>query len=163
MRNKRGANSITFILIVLIVVVVAIGVYFYTNGFSIKSSEINLNERYQVNGSVVLYGTFSGTSLTDHIEEFSKINAAGNAEGKKTHFVFVNSDGEAVLSEFEELNQGEFNLALGNSNEYYQIKQNQYQEQKLGERNNVEVLVNGETYNFNLKPEDNAYFVIQEG
>ena len=148
-----------YILLWVLIGLLAIwGLFFF--GIIESNKVYNLTERFGISGNVVSYGTYENEEGI--IKEFSRIYAEGLAKGEKTYIVVGNKD-EIRMSTYEEFSQGEIAVILQDRVERLDVKENKYSLTKIIPQNNkVEIVINGENYNFDLKEGENVYLIISQ-
>lgn len=142
-----------WIFIALIIILILFNIIFATK-------EYNLSDKFGISGNVIDYGVYKNEEKL--ISEFTKIYAEKLKEGKKIYLVSGNQK-EIKVTSYDELYYGKINLVLENKNQNINIGENKYSLTKIIPQNNhVEVLINGKNYKFELKKDENVYFIISE-
>ncbi|MFA4952982.1 MAG: hypothetical protein WC584_02060 [Candidatus Pacearchaeota archaeon] len=141
-----------FVVVLIIILLVASGIFL--------TKKYNLSDKFGISGNVVKYGTYQNEE--EITKKFSTIYAEGLKDGKKTYLVLGNQKEIKVLS-YEEVSQGKINLLMENKEQKMDVKENRYSLTKIIPKNNkVEILINEKIYEFELKENENIYFIISE-
>ena len=141
------------LVIVLIIILLFAGGIFLTKKY-------NLTNKFGISGNVVDYGVYEDEKAL--IGEFSKIYSENLKKGEKTYLVLGNKDEINIVS-YEEISQGKIGLIMENKNQNINIAENKYSLTKIIPQNNkVEILINGKNYEFELKQNENVYFIIKD-
>ena len=151
---KKGRIFLwVFVVVLIIILLFAVGIFELNKKY-------NLSDKFGISGNVVKYGTYQNEE--EITKDFSKIYAEGLKDGKKTYLVLGNKKEIKVLS-YEEISQGKINLIMENKDQKIDVKENRYSLTKIIPKNNkVEILINRKIYEFELKENENVYFIISE-
>ena len=137
-------------------IVIVIALVFFV--FKKTQENLDVGEKLGIHGDVIGYGTYIDKEKIE--EEFTKVYNENAKEGKKIYLV-TGENGEFVISSYEKFLIGKINLDFSGKKQE-EIKEEIYTEQKFeagGKATNV--IINGKSYEFKLKPGENVYFIIQ--
>lgn len=162
MIKKRG-------IIILVAVILILFLIFYLNQsllFSPILKKYNLSQEYNLEKvRVVGYGIYNeddSSSINKLISESQEIFNKYEKEGGKIYFIFGNED-EVTLVSYEQIFQGNIGIVLGNQYGIFKIRKEDYKTKKFDpETRNVEMEIEGVRYNFNLKRNENSYFILYQ-
>ncbi len=152
MKKRHIFSGVFAVMLILILL--------FVFGFFQLNKVYNLTEKFGLTGNVVDYGTYDDEKKV--IEEFTKTYAENFKNGKKTYLVLGNQK-EAKIVSYDEIYYGKVNLVLKNKNQNVNIQESKYSLTKIIPKNNkVEILINGKSYEFDLKKDENVYFIVSE-
>jgi len=159
--NKKEMKKSLIAAVIGIIIILLIIIANYSN--SNKTKEYNINEKFGIHGNVIEYGTYySGEDLAKFFKESEDIFQENLRNGKKTYFVYGNSK-EIMVSTYEVIAEGDIKLYLGDNTQTFKLKENKYYLRKLvPNENKVTVIIEGRDYDFELRPNENLYFIISE-
>ena len=159
MSNHQKLNKLVFLFlnmgrgIVIVIVLLAVGV-----GAWFLFSNSSNSTGFTISGEVVESGTYD---TNQGYEQFSE--KISQLEKDERLYFISREDNRATLVSFEEVISGGINLNLGSNTQELEVKKEEYTTQKMAlEGNGAKIIINKKEYNFQLKPDQEVYFVIKE-
>ncbi|MBU3907466.1 MAG: hypothetical protein KKA64_04425 [Nanoarchaeota archaeon] len=149
------------VVLILVVMLLIIGAFFILN--RTETASYDLTKKYGINGNAVDYGIYEERGNYDElISKMERIYLEKIKEGKKVYFVFGNEK-EVIVSDYEGVMKGKVGMAISDIRSVMDIRDTQYTKKTIiPEKNKVEIIIDGKKYNFDLKPNENIFFVITE-
>ena len=144
-----------------IVLLLAISIFFIF--FNQNKTSYNLTEKYGITGDVVDYGVYEESgSYGKFISSIYEVYLKEKEKGKKVYFVFGDEKGVNVVN-YEDLIYGKIKIISGKVTSNLDVSEEKYISQSIIPKNNeVNVIIEGEEYKFQLKPGEDIYFIISE-
>jgi hypothetical protein len=153
--------------VVLIVAILAVVFYFNSTNSSTNSS-YDLTESFGIHGQVTGSGSFSGELTGEILRDFDDAYDENSEKGLETYFVFMKDD-RVVLASYEDLFKGGVNIVLGGTSHTVDINDKEFTSIKAPRRGDsedtqkAEFIIDGESYEFDIDPLENKYFIISKG
>jgi len=151
---------------IFLIAILFVVVYLNSSGvsFSPKTVRYNLTRDYNLsNSKVVGYGVYNQediNSINKLIQESQNIFSQYKEENGKIYFIFGNEN-EVTLVSYEQIFGGSIGVVLGDKYSAFKIRQESYKSKKLSPlERTVDVEIEGQKYSFNLKKNENSYFII---
>ena len=120
----------------------------------------NLSKNFNSEVKVIDYGKSSGNYESIVADFVSK--HPGEILNNQVYFILGDSSGAKVFN-YQEFNQGSLNLAFGGNSERTPISMQTLAVQSLIPKNNkVEMIINGENYDFKINQDEVIYLVLRE-
>lgn len=149
--KKWGVFLVVFALIFVALI-------FVSGTFATK--KYNLSGKLGISGNVVDYGIYEDEEKL--IDKFVDIYIENLKNGEKTYLVTGNEK-EIKISSYEDISQGEINIVTEEKRQKVEIKEGKYSLTKIIPKSNkVEIIINGKTYKFEIKENENVYLIIKE-
>ena len=149
------------VIVVGIILLLAMGVFFVL--FNKNNTTYDLTEKYGVTGDVVGYGIYEESgNYEEFISKIHDVYLEEKEKGKKVYFVF-GDEKEVKVVNYEDLVYGKVSIISGKATSNLDVGKEKYFSQSIIPKNNeVNVIIEGEEYNFKLKPGEDIYFIISE-
>lgn len=149
----------TYLVIVILALMLIVAGYIYLN----QTNNYDLGKSFGIHGNVIEYGTYDKSDdVSEFFGKFEDIFVKNLAEGKQTYFVYGN-DKEIRVSSYEEVTNGNIRFVIGEKTQNFKLRENKYLLRTLvPNENKVTVLVGSSSYDFELRPNENLYFIISE-
>lgn len=146
-------------MIIFLIIVVILSVGFYAIYSSNKTYTYNINQKYRISGNVVDLGIYK--NLDEVMDKIQKAYYENKDKGE-IYFVYGNAQ-EVKLARYTDLTTGNLIFNLGEGREKIEVKRKELSLQKIIPQNNeVEIKIDGKSYLFNLKSQENLYMIIKE-
>ncbi|MEK6875645.1 MAG: hypothetical protein AABX30_03100 [Nanoarchaeota archaeon] len=176
MNNKRGLNRINkrgqfYLLAAVIIIAVILGFALTTNYLRDKSEVklYDIGEELGIESENVLdYGVYQGKG-NETLRDFTELYSQYAGEGKELYFVFGDKDAITVAT-YQDIIIGTIDITVGGeSKPGLDVTEKKYASEDIiieEGQTTVNVLVGAEgnkkTYEFNLEPNQNFYFIIAQ-
>ena len=143
----------------LSVFVVLLVILIYVSG-TFATKKYNLSSKFGISGNVVDYGIYEDEKKL--MDKFIETYVENLKKGEKTYLITGNEK-EIKISSYEDIYQGKVNLLLPEGEQKMNINEKKYGVTKLiPNGKNVDIVINGEKYNFDIKENENVYLIITE-
>ena len=151
-------KRILLVVVILVFILIVVS-YIYLN----QTKNYDLEKRFGIHGNVIEYGTYDKSDdVSEYLEKFEDIFVENLAKGKQTYFVYGN-DKEIRVASYEEVINGNIRFVIGEKTQNFKVRENKYLLRILiPDKNKVTVLVGNSSYDFELRPNENLYFIISE-
>ena len=153
--QKRYVVLLIMIVLLIVKILFAVGIFELNKKY-------DLTGKFGLTGNVVGYGVYEADSYDEFVSKINEVYAEEKEKGKKVYFVY-GDENEVKVVNYEEIVLGKVGIISGKTASNLDINENKYVSQSIKPKdNNVDFVVNGEKYNFNLKPGEKIYFIISE-
>jgi len=143
----------------LLVFAVALVILIYVGG-TFATKKYDLSSKFGISGNVVDYGIY--TDEKKLMGSFIGIYAENLKKGEKTYLITGNEK-EIKISSYEDISQGEIKIITEEKIQKVEVKEGKYSLTKIIPKSDkVEIVINGKTYDFDIKENENVYLIIKE-
>ncbi len=164
MNNKRAQF---FIIGAIVIILIVLGFYGVKNVIrSSNNSEKIYDLKDELNvesASVVDYGLYSNNDTGALLDDFTDKYTSFAGQGKSLYFIFGDKDNIIVKGQ-EDVLTGNIGVQIGNSEPRIPIFQkNTFKGNYTStDGQNITVIIKDAKYNFEIKPDQNFYFVVTQ-
>lgn len=154
--NKGGNIKILILLNVLFILIILF--YFHYNSPTV----FDLTESFSLKGEVVESKTYVNENYDYMLNKIKEANEKYSKDNKKVYLAYGNSNEISVLS-YDGISRGEINLITGKSIGRMNPHESKISARKIIPKNNkVKIILNNKENSFDLKENENIYFIIIE-
>ncbi|MBU3907467.1 MAG: hypothetical protein KKA64_04430 [Nanoarchaeota archaeon] len=165
LRNKKAQFYLLAAIVIIVIILGAAGTVNYLK----KSSEVKIYDLKEElgfeGGSVLDFGTYNEYSDPDMgtlLDHFTSVYTTYSGEDKEIYFLFGDAEGINKYT-YNETAIGDVSIDIGGTGVGVEVTEKKTSIEKLiVEGNKVKIDIEGETYEFTLKPGENFYFIISQ-
>ena len=149
-------------LILIIFIAILIGKILLGFGLFELNKIYDITGKWGITGDIIGYGVYNSDSYEDFISNMQDVYIKEKEKGKEVYFVF-GDDKEVEIVNYDEFIQGSINIVSGDVTSNLNINEDQYVSRKIKPKDNrVSFLINGEKYDFKIKPDEKIYLIISD-